>query len=166
VIGCNEKEVIPVSNLFASRGTTKVCAGCHLIVPTDKDGPIPREVQCSCNPEGRKTSWQFSDSFDSFSHADDCGCTRCVEKREWRLAERSAGIEDANAGRPASKINIWYLDGYTSRKFCSTCRQPLNTPGDASSEDCGGDCVRCMAAFGDPDCIRSMAEFEASRQVV
>lgn len=104
-----------MSDLTASRGTTKVCLGCNLIVPTDKDGPIPQEVQCYCSPDGRKTSWMFSDSFDSFGHVVGCGCNRCVDKRAWRHAERREGIEDATAGKPASKINIWYLDGYTGK---------------------------------------------------
>lgn len=147
-----------MSNLTASRGITKVCKGCNFIIPTEKDGPIPQEVQCSCSPDGRKTSWMFSDSFDSFDHGIDCRCNRCIVKREWRFAERREGIEDAMAGKPASKINIWYLDGYTSRKFCSSCQRLLNVPGDATSVDCGGDCVRCMADAGDPDCVRVMAE--------
>lgn len=36
---------------------------------------------------------------------------------------------------------------------CLTCKQPM-APGD----DCGGDCTRCMANAGDPDCIAVMYE--------
>lgn len=39
---------------------------------------------------------------------------------------------------------------------CSTCHRPLDVPGDESSRDCGGDCLRCMAEAGDPDCARVM----------
>lgn len=102
-------------NLVASRGATKKCLKCDLIVSGEKDGPIPKEVQCRCDPKGRKVTWMLSDSFDSFGHAADCLCNRCIEKRRWRLAEHSAGVEDAAAGRPAARINVWYLDGYTSR---------------------------------------------------
>lgn len=34
---------------------------------------------------------------------------------------------------------------------CLTCKQPM-----ASEDDCGGDCTRCMADAGDPDCIAVM----------
>lgn len=40
---------------------------------------------------------------------------------------------------------------------CSICDQPLNVPGDPSTADCGGDCLRCMAEFiEDLDAIRAM----------
>lgn len=39
---------------------------------------------------------------------------------------------------------------------CHICKRDLNVPGDPTSEDCGGDCLSCMAEAGDPDCIESM----------
>ena len=36
---------------------------------------------------------------------------------------------------------------------CLICGRVLNNPQDALSEDCGGDCLQCMADSGDPDCI-------------
>jgi hypothetical protein len=35
---------------------------------------------------------------------------------------------------------------------CGICSEPLDVPGDPLSTSCGGDCVRCVASFGDPDC--------------
>jgi hypothetical protein len=49
---------------------------------------------------------------------------------------------------------------------CNICGKPLDVPGDESTRDCGGDCLRCMAEIGeDPDCIRGMiaAGFTAQR---
>ncbi len=34
----------------------------------------------------------------------------------------------------------------------------MDVPGDDTTRDCGGDCLRCMAAAGDPDCQRAMHE--------
>lgn len=39
---------------------------------------------------------------------------------------------------------------------CKTCGKLLNVDGDQSTQDCGGDCVRCMAEAGDPDCKLTM----------
>lgn len=37
---------------------------------------------------------------------------------------------------------------------CSLCGRPLNMVNDPLSEDCGGDCLYCMAVVvEDPDCI-------------
>jgi len=36
---------------------------------------------------------------------------------------------------------------------CGVCRRE---PGDLSTRNCGGDCLRCMAECGDPDCMASM----------
>lgn len=41
-------------------------------------------------------------------------------------------------------------------QYCNTCKRPLDQPDDKSTEDCGGDCLRCMAMFDDPDCVASM----------
>lgn len=37
---------------------------------------------------------------------------------------------------------------------CGICNRPLGTSPD--TVDCGGDCLRCMAEAGDPDCILHM----------
>lgn len=39
---------------------------------------------------------------------------------------------------------------------CNTCTRTLNEPGVPESEDCGGDCLKCMADSFDPDCMRRM----------
>lgn len=41
---------------------------------------------------------------------------------------------------------------------CSICKRPLNDPSDPTTENCGGDCLRCMAEVAeDPDCIKRLA---------
>ena len=45
-------------------------------------------------------------------------------------------------------IRLWIED---NRPVCRTCVQVLNL--DAQSLDCGGDCRRCMAEAGDPECV-------------
>lgn len=40
---------------------------------------------------------------------------------------------------------------------CKTCNRELNNPNDPMSADCGGDCVACMAAAGDPECVAAVA---------
>ena len=40
---------------------------------------------------------------------------------------------------------------------CKTCKHVMNDPADPGTLDCGGDCRRCMAEAGDPDCMRTMA---------
>jgi hypothetical protein len=39
---------------------------------------------------------------------------------------------------------------------CLTCGVVLNQPGKPETEDCGGDCLKCMAEAGDPDCIEAL----------
>lgn len=42
---------------------------------------------------------------------------------------------------------------------CKMCKRPLDIPNDPTSQDCGGDCLRCMADVArDPDCIEAMGE--------
>jgi hypothetical protein len=41
-------------------------------------------------------------------------------------------------------------------KTCNICHRPLDQPADPGTRDCGGDCLRCMAEAGDPDCQASM----------
>lgn len=43
---------------------------------------------------------------------------------------------------------------------CGTCGCLLDNPGDSGSLDCGGDCRRCMADAGDPDCLAAMRSGE------
>lgn len=44
---------------------------------------------------------------------------------------------------------------------CAICKIEL-TPSDvqAPTQDCGGDCLRCMAECNDPDCMVVMARLE------
>lgn len=40
---------------------------------------------------------------------------------------------------------------YRLRGRCMICSRLLNQTDDIRSEDCGGDCLQCMAECGDPD---------------
>lgn len=40
------------------------------------------------------------------------------------------------------------------------CGCELNNPNDPTTEDCGGDCLKCMAKCSDPDCMAAMAKIE------
>lgn len=42
---------------------------------------------------------------------------------------------------------------------CKICGRELDTS-DPTTQDCGGDCLKCMAEAGDPDCIKSMELLE------
>lgn len=42
--------------------------------------------------------------------------------------------------------------------LCAQCGQPMNVPGDLATTNCGGDCVRCMAEAGDPECLQAMQQ--------
>lgn len=42
---------------------------------------------------------------------------------------------------------------------CHICKRELDNPKDPVSDDCGGDCVLCMADAGDPDCIKRLWVF-------
>jgi hypothetical protein len=39
---------------------------------------------------------------------------------------------------------------------CRICYCLLNQPGQPDTRDCGGDCLKCMAEAGDPECIAAM----------
>jgi hypothetical protein len=42
---------------------------------------------------------------------------------------------------------------------CQLCKRVLDDPADATTRNCGGDCLKCMAEIGeDPDCIRALRE--------
>lgn len=43
---------------------------------------------------------------------------------------------------------------------CRSCRQHLDQPGKPDTGDCGGDCVRCMADYLDPDALETMRKVE------
>jgi hypothetical protein len=43
---------------------------------------------------------------------------------------------------------------------CRTCKQELDQKDKPSTKNCGGDCLRCMALFGDPDAIKEMHRIE------
>lgn len=45
-------------------------------------------------------------------------------------------------------------------QYCKMCRRPLDQPDDPTTEDCGGDCLRCMAEAGDDDCEEAMRKIE------
>ncbi len=44
------------------------------------------------------------------------------------------------------------------KNHCQICKRALNVKDDPSTEDCGGDCLRCMAEAGDPSAILVMRE--------
>lgn len=43
---------------------------------------------------------------------------------------------------------------------CLICKRVLNNPSDPYSVDCGGDCIKCMAECGDPDCIKEVEKIK------
>lgn len=45
-------------------------------------------------------------------------------------------------------------------KKCFICNRVLDNPEDPFSEDCGGDCLQCMADAGDPECEAAVAEIK------
>ena len=45
---------------------------------------------------------------------------------------------------------------------CKLCKTELNQPGKPETRDCGGDCLACMASFGDKDCIAELKQKTAS----
>lgn len=52
--------------------------------------------------------------------------------------------------------NLLQLFSATSR--CRICGQELNVPFKPESLDCGGDCLKCMADSGDPECVERMRQ--------
>ena len=44
---------------------------------------------------------------------------------------------------------------------CGICGQELNVPLKPETLDCGGDCLKCMADNGDPECIETLSRFHA-----
>lgn len=45
---------------------------------------------------------------------------------------------------------------------CRICGRALDNPADPLSTDCGGDCLKCMADCGDPDCVEAVERIEAA----
>lgn len=43
---------------------------------------------------------------------------------------------------------------------CQICNRLLNNPNDPYSEDCGGDCLKCMAECGDPECEEAVRRID------
>lgn len=39
---------------------------------------------------------------------------------------------------------------------CNYCKRELDVEGVIESQDCGGDCLSCMARFGDTDCEEAL----------
>lgn len=49
---------------------------------------------------------------------------------------------------------------------CSICKRSLNDPNDPTTEDCGGDCLKCMAEIAeDLDCIKVIEEIYGSERI-
>lgn len=42
---------------------------------------------------------------------------------------------------------------------CGCCARPLNQACDPTTQDLGGDCLRCMAVVGDPDAVQFYITF-------
>ena len=84
------------------------------------------------------------------------------------LEETDGAYPAVNALRPSLGVPAVFssADSQSRRDLavCLTCRGPLDVPGDPSTRNCGGDCVRCMANSGDPDCIQAMKEWRAQRR--
>jgi len=71
-------------------------------------------------------------------------------------------IYSANqCGAPEAFARFIELDKAIEPSHCNICHQLLNQPSDPLSMDCGGDCVKCMADAGDPDCIATVEQVKA-----
>lgn len=55
---------------------------------------------------------------------------------------------------------LFIVSGASVKKHCCTCKVELDQPNRPDTDDCGGDCVRCMAECYDPDCMATMREIE------
>jgi hypothetical protein len=55
-------------------------------------------------------------------------------------------------------MTIIFEDAKHCPKWCRICGCLLNDPNEpVASQDCGGDCLQCMAVIGeDPDCIAAL----------
>lgn len=71
----------------------------------------------------------------------------------------SHGTPSQLRARMAGNMPGWkapYDAGPAPTPRCETCDKLLNQPDDPLSKDCGGDCLRCMAEAGDPECVATM----------
>lgn len=58
-----------------------------------------------------------------------------------------------------------HTTGAKDGAICNICKRPMNKDDDPTSENCGGDCLRCMADHaGDPDCKAKMFELTGDRK--
>jgi hypothetical protein len=46
---------------------------------------------------------------------------------------------------------------------CGICGQELNVPLKPETGDCGGDCLKCMADFDDPECVEILRRLNDPR---
>jgi hypothetical protein len=64
---------------------------------------------------------------------------------------------------PGSVVQDCTSPGSSPR--CGICGRLLNQSDDPTTHDCGGDCLRCMADAGDPDCEVAMKSITIKRVV-
>lgn len=57
---------------------------------------------------------------------------------------------------------FYALSAEGGKPRCRICNRVLDQPNDPSTDNCGGDCVKCMADSGDPDCIKAMEKLSGS----
>jgi len=58
--------------------------------------------------------------------------------------------------------NLLQLFSAISR--CRICGQELNIPFKPETLDCGGDCLKCMADSGDPECVETLRQTFVDRR--
>jgi hypothetical protein len=39
---------------------------------------------------------------------------------------------------------------------CGICGETLNVPDSPETMNCGGDCLKCLAEFDDPECVETL----------
>ncbi|WP_199030768.1 hypothetical protein [Ralstonia sp. ASV6] len=49
-------------------------------------------------------------------------------------------------------------------EYCQICKRAMDQPGARDTVNCGGDCLRCVAEAGDPDCLKVMRELEPTNE--
>ncbi len=78
--------------------------------------------------------------------------------------QRTCNLAAAMSKETGEVIGYEVRCGDPDRKNCGVCGKPLDQPDDDRTRNCGGDCVACMAAAGDPDCIKAMQEIDQKRR--
>jgi hypothetical protein len=58
--------------------------------------------------------------------------------------------------------NLLQLFSAISR--CRICGETLNVPSKPETLDCGGDCLKCMADSGDPECVEMLRQTFAHKR--